>query len=134
MVSLVQAEQESEENEQESGLTTKQRLAEHIKSLRDPNHEHYEDFKNTGVKFECFEKYLEAKQKTTRLIRRYILKRLTSVISLLIVSWGMYVLYVKQDQSVFNCLVPFTPTNENGQIRSNGVQRMVKCTQNLEKM
>lgn len=128
MVSLVQAEQESEENEQESGLTTKQRLNEHIKSLRDPNHEHYEDFKNTGVKFECFEKYLEAKQKTTRLIRRYILKRLTSVISLLIVSWGMYILYVKQDQSVFNCLVPFTPTNEFGQIRSNGVQRMVKCT------
>jgi len=99
MVSLVKAEDESDENEGESGFSVKTRLQNHLKYLEEnsgsPDVEN--PFSNTEVKFECFTKLMKNKANQKKLIWQYYFKRVLTMALLSGVSYGLWFLYVQQE-------------------------------------
>lgn len=136
MVSLVKAENESEKNETEGGVSVKDRLTQHIRNMHNKPLEE-NPFANTEVKFEGYQKMIRNSKEKKKLSTQYMIKRLITMLLLILISVVIFGTFVVQTTDQFDCKVPMSPQDNvyaNQQLtdelqkRQFGVERTVTCT------
>jgi len=124
MVSLVKSELATTDVIEATQGPVKTRLKNHLLALHESGNS---PFTNSDKKFGGFASLIKLKLQEQKLVLQYINKRFATIILIILTSSWLWWLYVDDTTGEFDCLIPMSPLDSNGNTRENGVQYIVKC-------